>query len=103
MGAFVSQDTIHRQAVDLNAAAKYSGLGVRTLQRYIRSGRLTAYKLGPHKVRIYTDDLDALMQPVGGQAVDRLAEHAARVVSTWPPPTEAQLARIAAILRAGGA
>jgi hypothetical protein len=35
-------------------------------------------------------------------AAEQLAEHAARVVSTWPAPTEAQLARVAAILRAGG-
>ena len=40
-----------------------------------------------------------------GQALDYevLAEHAARVVANWPKPTEAQLARVAAILQAGGA
>jgi hypothetical protein len=32
-------------------------------------------------------------------AVEGLAEHAAKVVSGWPPPTPEQLQRIAAILR----
>ena len=32
-----------------------------------------------------------------------LAEHAARVVAGWPQPTPEQLARVAAILRSGGA
>lgn len=35
-------------------------------------------------------------------AVEQLAEHAARVVSTWPAPTPDQLDRVAALLRTGG-
>jgi hypothetical protein len=36
-----------------------------------------------------------------GQALDyeMLAEHAARVVTNWPRPSEEQLAKVAAILR----
>jgi hypothetical protein len=37
----------------------------------------------------------------GDLAYAMLAEHAARVVSSWPAPTEAQLAHVAAILRSG--
>lgn len=36
-------------------------------------------------------------------AVEQLAEHVKRVVERLPPPTEEQLARIAALLRTGGA
>lgn len=43
-------------------------------------------------------DLDDAKQDL---AYVRLAEHAARVVSTWPAPTDDQLQRVAAILRAG--
>jgi hypothetical protein len=35
-------------------------------------------------------------------AYEGLAEHAARVVAQWPTPTNEQLQRVAAILRAGG-
>jgi hypothetical protein len=36
-------------------------------------------------------------------AVQQLADHAQRVVAGWPAPTTEQLARVAAILRSGGA
>jgi hypothetical protein len=36
-----------------------------------------------------------------GLAYEQLAEHAAKVVADWPAPTETQLAKVAAILRAG--
>ena len=35
-------------------------------------------------------------------AVERLAEHAERVIAGWPKPTPEQLQRIAALLLAGG-
>ena len=36
-----------------------------------------------------------------GLAYEQLAEHAAKVVADWPDPTDEQLSRIAALLRAG--
>jgi hypothetical protein len=45
-------------------------------------------------------DLDDAKKDLAYQG---LAEHAARVVTGWPQPTDEQLQRIAAILRSGGA
>lgn len=35
-------------------------------------------------------------------AVERLAEHAQRVLAGWPAPTDAQIENVVAILRTGG-
>lgn len=56
------------QKVTLNDAAERTGLCVRTIRRYIAAGRLRAYRIGPRAIRIDTDDIDALLRPVGGAA-----------------------------------
>lgn len=40
----------------------------RTVYKWIRSGRLPAYRVGPQAVRIAVDDLAAMMQPIGRSA-----------------------------------
>lgn len=40
----------------------------RTVYKWIRSGRLPAYRLGPQAVRIAVDDLAAMLQPIGRSA-----------------------------------
>lgn len=45
-------------------AADYLGVTERTLRRYVASGQLPAYRLGPRLLRFKQSDLDALLQPV---------------------------------------
>ena len=65
-----------RQLISLAEAAKYADVGSRTIRRYIATGRLRAYKVGPRLVKVDIDDLDALLRPiparaaVGGRAKD---------------------------------
>lgn len=53
-------------------AAEYLGVTDRTLRRYVASGDLPAYRLGPRLLRFRQSDLDALMRPIptagGGQS-----------------------------------
>ncbi|WP_045380137.1 helix-turn-helix domain-containing protein [Mycobacterium kyorinense] len=53
----------------LSAAAEIANVHPRTLRRYIASGRLTAYRVGPRLLKVSLDDLEALLVPVGGGAV----------------------------------
>jgi hypothetical protein len=41
---------------------------VRGLRRYIASGRLTAYRVGPRLLKVDLADIEALLVPVGGAA-----------------------------------
>lgn len=52
----------------LSVAAKYANIHPRTLRRYIASGRLTAYRVGPRLIKIDLNELEASFQPVGGGA-----------------------------------
>lgn len=46
-------------------AADRCGWTLRTMERYIAAGRLTAYRsTGGRTVRLRSDDVDALFQPV---------------------------------------
>lgn len=42
-------------------AAAREKKSTRTIRRYIASGRLRAYRVGPRDIRILEEDLDALM------------------------------------------
>ena len=39
-------------------------MDVRTIYRWIETGRLTAYRAGSHRIRIRKEDLDALLVQV---------------------------------------
>lgn len=52
----------------LSAAAGYANVHPRTLRRYIASGRLIAYRVGPRLLKVDLDDIEALLVPVGGGA-----------------------------------
>ena len=55
-----------KRRLGLNEAAEYLGVNPRTIRRYIASGRITAYRLGPRLIKVDRDELDALLRPVGG-------------------------------------
>jgi excisionase family DNA binding protein len=39
-----------------------------TIRRWIAAGRLKAYTMGPRSIRIDTNDVAALLKPIGGNA-----------------------------------
>jgi excisionase family DNA binding protein len=56
-----------RKYVNLSEAADYLGVTTRTVRQMVADQRLRAYKLGDRVVRLRLDEIDAAMQPVGGQ------------------------------------
>ncbi|OBK12591.1 helix-turn-helix domain-containing protein [Mycobacterium asiaticum] len=52
----------------LSAAAEYANVHPRTIRRYIASGRIKAYRVGPRLIKVDLDELEASFQPVGGGA-----------------------------------
>jgi excisionase family DNA binding protein len=46
------------------AAARYANCSTRTIYRYIKLGRLEAYRLGPKMIRVDLDDVDQLFHRV---------------------------------------
>ena len=48
----------------LAEAAEYSHLSVRTLRRYIVTGRITGYRVGPKLLQVDLDEIDAIVRPV---------------------------------------
>jgi len=61
-----------RQLVTLAAAANHAAVSVKTLRRYIATGRLVGYRMGPRLIRVDLNELDRLLRPipaaVGGDA-----------------------------------
>jgi excisionase family DNA binding protein len=51
--------------ISMAQVADEAGVCVRTIRRYIASGDLKAFRLGPRAIRIDSDDLAALLRPVG--------------------------------------
>jgi excisionase family DNA binding protein len=45
-------------------AAKYIGKSVETLDRWIKSGLVPAYRLGPKTILVRKSDLDKLLRPI---------------------------------------
>jgi excisionase family DNA binding protein len=47
-------------------AAESADVHPRTIRRYIASGRLTGYRIGPRLIKVDLDELEASFEPVGG-------------------------------------
>lgn len=54
----------HRRAARLAVAADEYGVSVKTLRRYIASGRLSGYRMGPRLIVVDLDELERLMKPI---------------------------------------
>ena len=57
-----------RRYARLKEAAEYLGVTDRTIRQMIADGRLTGYRNGSKLVRVDLNELDAAMQPFGGEA-----------------------------------
>jgi excisionase family DNA binding protein len=53
-----------RQLVSLADAAAYATISVRTVRRYIASGRLAGYRVGPRLIRVDLEELESLARPI---------------------------------------
>lgn len=52
------------QRASIAAAANALGCSTRTVRRYIESGRLTGYRMGPRLIRVDLAELDVLLRPI---------------------------------------
>lgn len=57
-----------RRFDSIAGAAEYAGVCPKTVRRWIASGRLDAYRVGPRLIKVDLDSVDALFQPLGGGA-----------------------------------
>lgn len=57
---------MQKRLESLSVAAEYANVNPRTLRRYIASGRLNAYRVGPRLLKIDLNELEAIFEPVGG-------------------------------------
>jgi excisionase family DNA binding protein len=71
-------------------AAALLKVSTATIKRYLKSGRLPGYQVGPRAIRIRRDDLAQVMHPTQTQEVTMKHEHG-RVA--FPKPTPEELAR----------
>jgi len=57
-----------RRLSALPAAAEACDVSTRTIRRWISAGRLTGYRVGPRLIKVDLDELEKVIQPVGGGA-----------------------------------
>lgn len=58
-----------KRLASLTVAAQYADVDPRTIRRWIASGRLNAYRVGPRLIKVDLNELEAsCFQPVGGGA-----------------------------------
>jgi excisionase family DNA binding protein len=55
--------SVDEQYVSLAAAAKLLGVHIATVRRWVDSGILEAYRLGPRRLLVKREDLDRLISP----------------------------------------
>ena len=58
-----------RRLASLKEAAGYADLNTRTLRRYIASGRITGYRVGPKLLKVDLNELDSIVRPVAAARV----------------------------------
>jgi excisionase family DNA binding protein len=54
----------NQQWYSLQEAADYLGLDEKTLRRYVKTGILTGYRLGPRAIRVSVAEVEALLRPM---------------------------------------
>jgi excisionase family DNA binding protein len=87
----------------LPEAAKLLKVSTVTLGRWLKDGRLPAYRVGPRAVRIRRQDLDAMLTPARPQATPAPRKEGSMTIEQFKqyvsiPPTPEELARRQAVL-----
>lgn len=81
-------------------ATRLLKVGRTTLHRWLRSGRLRAYQVGPKAVRIRRGDLQAVMKPIAGGEVTAVKEtHPLPMQTTIRPLSDEEVRRGLAALK----
>jgi excisionase family DNA binding protein len=52
--------------VSIAVAADEFDVHTCTIRRWIAAGRITAYRVGPRLIKVDLNELDAILQPIGG-------------------------------------
>ena len=82
-------------------AAEYLQVSTHTLRKWVNDGKVVAHRNpGGKMLRFDPAELDAAHFVI---PADELTERAEQIVADFPPLSEAQIERIAALLRSGGA
>lgn len=101
---------LERESFTQEQAAAIAGVHASTISRWIKSGKLPAHRFGERYLRIYREDLEALLVPMNDAAkaqretakalaaVDELEAHIRAVVDAAPELTPEQVDRLAAIV-----
>lgn len=50
-----------RRTITIQTAAERLGVTPKTIRRRVSDGTLRAYRIGPRLIRVYEDDVDALL------------------------------------------
>lgn len=104
---------VERVAFTQAEAARYLGVTERTIQIYRSNGILPAHRMGPRAIRIYKEDLDALLHPEvpatsrkhesveaqRDEAAERMANYIERTLKSAPPLTDEQRASLTRLFR----
>jgi excisionase family DNA binding protein len=77
-------------------------VSARTMRRWIADGVVPAYKVGPRRVQVNLDDIDALPEPVPAPLLSEADEQLAReVVAVLLPLSDEQRERLSLLLHPG--
>lgn len=60
----MSANESQRRLSSLAEAAEAYGVSVKTIRRYISTGRVTGYRFGPRMLRVDMAELDAMLRPI---------------------------------------
>lgn len=59
------QRLLAERTIPLEEAAELYGLSTYTLRRWIADGKVKGYRFGPRMIRVETDALEAMFEPLG--------------------------------------
>ena len=86
--------------ISIREVCDHYGLSDKTIRRKIKTGDLTAYRVGPRLLKLDAEQVQAALLRRPANAND-IASAVDKVLAGWPELTDAQLDRVAALLRAG--
>ncbi len=91
-----------RQFYSVPEAARLLDVSAATLWRWIAARRLRAYRVGPRRIRVRRDDLEALVQPaLGKKAAVRKDQEPEDIFANYEPERAREALRKSAGALAG--
>ena len=91
-----------QQFYSVPEAARLLDVSAATLWRWITARRLRAYRVGPRRIRVRRDDLEALVQPtLGREAAPPKSEEPQDIFANYEPERAREALRKSAGVLAG--